>query len=187
MRKIIVLIILVLLTYIDTFGQGYLSSYRSKDSKVVGISLSKGENNIGATGVFGYHVIDKFSINLNGGFRKFTLRDYSENITEVGLEGIYMVYDINERYLRSNLFSGFNVSLGFGVTTEFVTNTSDIILAEDYPQLYYGTAALYVETSIYENLKIVAHFKQWYAINSKDDIIGKNRYDLGLGLRYYFN
>jgi len=183
MKKIIVLVTL-LLVFLQMFSQ---NDYRQTGNKVVGVSLSSGANNIGVIGVLGYHVIDDFSVNINGGFRKFKYRDYSEKITEVGLEGIYSVYSNNEQYLRSELFSGFNISLGIGVITEFVTNTSEIILADPYPQLYYGTGAVYAEVSIVDDLKIVAHFKQWIAVNEDKDIsIGKNRYDFGIGLRYYF-
>jgi len=161
-------------------------SYRSQGSKIVGSYYSIGENSAGFNVFLGFHFIDGLSFNAIVGKRKFALRNYSEDILEVGGEFNLMVYSINERRLTSSVFYGLNVSIGIGGLIEFVDNTSQVILADPYPKLNYLTGGIYLESSLLETIKIAAYARQWYGFGKDTQSIGNQRYDIGLGLRYYF-
>jgi len=179
--------IYITLLLLYSLGIKAQDTHTSKGIKTIGIESSIGKNNFGGGILLGYYLAENFAFNVNFGIRKFELRDYAENITDVGLEAKYHIYSINDRYLRNaSVFTGFNVAFSLGARTEFVDNTSNITLADPYPQLYYATGAVFVETSLYDNLKIAAHFRQWQAVSGDTSILGQHRYDFGLGLRFYF-
>ena len=96
--------------------------------------------------------MDNFSIHANIGKREFILKEYSEDILEGGMEGRF-AYSLNDRY--SGFIKGVSFSGGLGFQIESVENTSDIILIDSYPQIIYITGGLYVEVSLYHNLKLL--------------------------------
>ncbi|WP_452219550.1 hypothetical protein [Lacinutrix salivirga] len=187
MRKIILVVILI--TSFKAIGQNndfFQYSYRSQGAKVAGAYYNIGENSFGYNAFLGFHFLDGLSFNAIVGKRKFELRNYSENILEVGGEINLMVWSINERRLTSSVLYGFNVSVSIGGMTEFVNNSSQVILADPYPKLSYITGGIYLESSLIETLKIAAYARQWYGFGQDTVTIGNKRYDIGLGLRYYF-
>ena len=160
-----------------------VDEFHAKGSKTIGVSYSFGKNNTGYTANFGYTIMDNFSIHANIGKREFILKEYSEDILEGGMEGRF-AYSLNDRY--SGFIKGVSFSGGLGFQIESVENTSDIILIDSYPQITYITGGLYVEASLYHNLKLGVYFRQWYGVSGELKIIGKQRYDIGTGLTYYF-
>ena len=188
MRKIICFV-LVFISSFYAIGQNndfFEYSYRSQGSKVVGAYYNVGKNSTGYNAFLGFHFIDGLSFNAIVGKRSFALRNYSEDILEVGGEVNLMVWSVNERRLTSSVFYGLNVSVSLGGLTEFVDNTSYVLLADPYPKLNYITGGIYIESSLFETIKIAAYARQWYGFGADTVSIGNKRYDIGLGLRYYF-
>ena len=188
MKKNICLIIFFLSSFYATSQNNdfFINSYRSKGAKVVGAYYNVGENSTGYNAFLGFHFIDGLSFNAIVGKRQFFFNNYTEDILEIGGEVNLMVWSVNERRLTSSVFYGLNVSVSIGGMSEFVDVTSNVLLAEPYPKLSFITGGIYLESSLFETIKIAAYARQWYGFGQDTETIGNVRYDIGLGLRYYF-
>lgn len=146
-------------------------------------SLNLGKKTIGAQLMVGYYLVDFLQVRLGATYRNFEHGVYKEQILEGNIEGVYTF--LKPKY-DSPFLHYFNVAATFGLDYENVRVGSEHRLIEPYPAYLYIHAGPQLEFTASDRFGIVAHFKQYYALNGKKEILGNWRYDFGLGIRYYF-
>lgn len=161
-----------------------LNSSHSKGFKAAEPYVLNGENTNGFGLNLLYYLKDNIHVKLLSSTKNFEYKSYKESIIESGLEmGLtYLEGDSRGRY---SFLGFFNLTVTAGISLELVKVKSKTILLEDYPKhtfLHFGNI---IEYSLLERVGITLNFRQLYALNGSEDLLGNWRYEASVGLRYY--